>query len=89
LVEAPLRQRSKLAAQLGASCTPGPLAADTIGIDALHRTSAATVFAAGDTCTEHPYVAGAIAAGAQAAMIVAQSLLAEQFGMPYPPDGSH
>ncbi|TFV55807.1 NAD(P)/FAD-dependent oxidoreductase [Mycobacterium sp. PS03-16] len=86
LVEAPLRQRSKLAEQLGASCTPGPLAADTIGIDALHRTTAPTVFAAGDTCTEQPYVAGAIAAGAQAAMIVAQSLLSEQFGMPYPPD---
>lgn len=88
LVEAPLRQRSKLAEQLGAACTPGPLAADTIGIDALHRTSAPTVFAAGDTCTEHPYVAGSIASGAQAAMIIAQSLLAEQFGMPYPPDGS-
>lgn len=87
LVEAPLRQRDKLAAQLGASCMPGPLAADTIGIDALHRTSAPTVFAAGDTCTEQPYVAGAIAAGAQAAMIIAQSLLAEQFGMPYPPEG--
>lgn len=87
LVEAPLRQRSKLAEQLGASCTPGPLAADTIGVDALHRTTTPTVFAAGDTCTEQPYVAGAIAAGAQAAMIVAQSLLSEQFGMPYPPDG--
>jgi thioredoxin reductase len=86
LVEAPLRQRSKLAEQLGAACTPGPLAVDTIGIDALHRTSASTVFAAGDTCTEHPYVAGSIAGGAQAAMIVAQSLLSEQFGMPYPPE---
>jgi thioredoxin reductase len=86
LVEAPLRQRSKLAEQLGAACTPGPLAVDTIGIDALHRTSAPTVFAAGDTCTEHPYVAGSIASGAQAAMIVAQSLLSEQFGMPYPPE---
>lgn len=86
LVEAPLRQRSKLAEQLGASCTPGPLAVDTIGIDALHRTSAATVFAAGDVCTEQPFVAGAIAAGAQAAMIIAQSLLSEQFGMPYPPE---
>ncbi|KUI26419.1 NAD(P)/FAD-dependent oxidoreductase [Mycobacterium sp. GA-2829] len=86
LVEAPLRQRSKLAEQLGASCTPGPLAVDTIGIDALHRTSAPTVFAAGDVCTEQPYVAGSIAAGAQAAMIIAQSLLAEQFGMPYPPE---
>jgi len=86
LVEAPLRQRSKLAEQLGASCAPGPLAPDTVSIDALHRTSAQTVFAAGDVCTEHPYVAGSIAGGAQAAMIIAQSLLAEQFGMPYPPE---
>ncbi|UXA18402.1 NAD(P)/FAD-dependent oxidoreductase [Mycobacterium sp. SMC-4] len=85
LVEAPLRQRSRLAEQLGAMCTPGPLAADTISVDALHRTSAATVFAAGDVCTEQPYVAGAAAAGAQAAMIIVQSLLADEFGLPYPP----
>jgi thioredoxin reductase len=85
LVEAPLRQRSPLAEELGAACTPGPLAGDAIGIDALHRTSQATVFAAGDVCTEQPHVAGAIAAGSQAAMIITQSLLAEQFGLPYPP----
>lgn len=85
LVEAPLRQRSELAEQLGAACTPGPLAPDAIGVDSLHRTSEAAVFAAGDVCTEQPYVAGAIAAGSQAAMIIVQSLLADEFGMPYPP----
>ena len=63
LVETPLRQRSKLAEQLGAACTPGPLAPDTIGVHSLHRTSAAAIFAAGDVCTEQPYVAGSIAAG--------------------------
>ncbi len=88
LVEAPLRQRSRLAEQLGASCMPGPLATDAIGVDSLHRTSVPAVFAAGDTCTEQPYVAGAIAAGSQAAMIIVQSLLADEFGMPYPPTGS-
>lgn len=85
LVEAPLRQRSKLAEQLGAVCTPGPVAADSLGVDALYRTSAPTVFAAGDVCTEQPHVAGAVAAGSQAAMIIVQSLLADEFGLPYPP----
>jgi hypothetical protein len=35
--------------------------------------------------SDQPYIAGAIAAGSQAAMIVVQSLLAEEFGLPYPP----
>ena len=39
VVEAPLRQRSPLAEQLGATCTPGPLAADAIGVDEIHRTN--------------------------------------------------
>jgi thioredoxin reductase len=85
LVEAPLRQRSPLAEQLGASCTAGPLAPDSVSVDSLHRTATSTVFAAGDACTEHPHLAGAIAAGSEAAMIVVQSLLADQFGLPYPP----
>lgn len=85
LVEAPLRQRSRLAEQLGATCTDGPLAPDSIAVDPLHRTSVPAVFAAGDLCTEQPYVAGAIAAGSQAAMIIVQSLLADEFGLPYPP----
>jgi thioredoxin reductase len=85
LVEAPLRQRSPLAEQLGAKCTPGPLAPDAIGVDEIHRTSALDVFAAGDVCTEQPHLAGAIAAGSQAAMIIVQSLLADEFSLPYPP----
>jgi hypothetical protein len=44
------------------------------------------VFAAGDVCTEQPHLAGAIAAGSQAAMIIVQSLLADEFGLPYPPN---
>jgi thioredoxin reductase len=85
LVSAPLRQRSSLAEKLGASCTPGPLAPDAIEVDELFRTDMPTVFAAGDISTEHPHVAGAIAAGSNAAMIVVQSLLADEFGLPYPP----
>jgi thioredoxin reductase len=85
LVEAPLRQRSPLAEQLGAACTPGPLATDSIGVDEIHRTEAGGVFAAGDVCTKQPHLAGAVAAGSQAAMIIVQSLLADEFGLPYPP----
>ncbi|OMC38435.1 pyridine nucleotide-disulfide oxidoreductase [Mycobacterium sp. GA-1841] len=87
LVEAPLRQRSRLAEQLGAACTDGPLASDAVAGDSLHRTTARAVFVAGDACTEQPHLAGAIAAGAQAAMIIVQSLLADEFDLPYPPDG--
>jgi thioredoxin reductase len=85
LVEAPLSQRSRLAEQLGAACTPGPLAGDAIGVDQIHRTNVPTVFAAGDVCTEQPHLAGAVAAGSQAAMIIVQSLLSDDFGLPYPP----
>jgi thioredoxin reductase len=85
LVEAPLRQRSPLAEKLGVSCTSGPLAPDAIAVDGLFRTDVPIVFAAGDVCTEHPHIAGAIAAGSNAAMIVVQSLLADEFGLPYPP----
>ncbi len=85
LVEAPLRQRSPLAEQLGAACMPGPLASGAISVDEIHRTEAGGVFAAGDVCTKEPHLAGAIAAGSKAAMIVVQSLLADEFGLPYPP----
>ena len=85
LVEAPLRQRSRLAEQLGAACTQGPVAPDSIDVDSFQRTAVPTVFAAGDVCTEHPSLAGAIAAGSEAAMIVVQSLLADHFDLPYPP----
>ncbi|MGY4646516.1 thioredoxin reductase [Mycobacterium sp. URHB0021] len=82
LVEAPLRQRSRLAEQLGATCGPGPVAADAVAVDQIHRTDAGGVFAAGDVCTEQPHLAGVIAAGSQAAMMIVQSLLADEFGLP-------
>lgn len=85
LVEAPLRQRSALAGQLGAQCAEGALAPDAVDVDPLHRTTVHSVFAAGDTCTEEPSVAAAIAAGSEAAKIIVQSLLADEFGLPYPP----
>jgi thioredoxin reductase len=85
LVEAPLRQRTPLAEQLGATCAPSPLAADAIGVDEIHRTDVGGVFAAGDACTQQPHLAGAVAAGSQAAMIIVQNLLADEFGLPYPP----
>jgi thioredoxin reductase len=85
LVEAPMRQRSQLAEQLGAAIVASPVAPDATDVDALHRTRMPTVFAAGDVCTKHPHVAGAVASGAEAAMIIVQSLLAADFGLPYPP----
>jgi len=85
LVGAPMRPRSALAEKLGVTCTSSPMSADSIGIDGLFRTDAPAVFAAGDVCTEQPHVAGAIAAGSNAAMIIVQSLLADEFGLPYPP----
>jgi thioredoxin reductase len=88
LVEAPLRQRSSLPETLGASCLSG-VAPESIRVDALFRTDHPAVFAAGDVCTEQPHVAGAVAAGSNAAMIVVQSLLADQFALPYPPRQSH
>ena len=87
LVEAPLRQRSPLAAELNVARVAGPLAAETIEVDSLHRTSVPGVFAAGDVCAEQPHVAGAGAAGSQAAMTIVQTLLADEFGLPFPPAG--
>lgn len=85
LVEAPLRQRSPLAEQLGAACEPGAPATGAVGVDKLFGTEGAGVFAAGDVCTEEPHLASSIATGSQAAMIIVQSLLADEFGLPYPP----
>ena len=87
LVEAPLRQRSPLAETLGIACAASQLALDAVTVDGVYRTEARDVFAAGDVCTEQPHVAGAIAGGSNSAMIVVQSLLADEFGLPYPPTG--
>ncbi|MDT5098024.1 MAG: hypothetical protein QOC76_1761 [Mycobacterium sp.] len=84
LVEAPLRQRSPLAQQLGVAYTAGPVGVDEINVDALHRTTVDGVFAAGDNCTKHPSLADAINAGSKAAMMIVQSLLADEYGLPYP-----
>lgn len=85
LVEAPLGQRSSLAEELGAGYVPSALASDAIAVDEQFRTSHPGVFAAGDVCTQQPHLAGAIAGGSNAAMIIVQSLLADEFGLPYPP----
>jgi thioredoxin reductase len=61
------------------------LRTEPLGVDAIHRTNVGGVFAAGDVCTEQPHIAGAIASGSQAAMIIVQSLLADEFGLPFPP----
>ena len=73
------------AEKLGATCTSGAMGPDAISVDEFFRTDVPLVFAAGDVCTEQPHVAGAIAAGSNSAMIVVQSLLAEELGLPYPP----
>ena len=67
-----------------------PVRRDPLGVGRHQRrrdppTEAGGVFAAGDVCTKEPHLAGAIAAGSKAAMIVVQSLLADEFGLPYPP----
>jgi thioredoxin reductase len=85
LVDAPLRQRSPLAEELGVRLVQGSAAVDKVDADALHRTSVPTVFAAGDVSTQHPHVAGAVDSGSRAAMIIVQSLLSDEFGLPFPP----
>jgi thioredoxin reductase len=81
LVAAPLHQRSGLAGKFGVEL----VSPDQVGVDALHRTNVPNVFAAGDICTRQPHVAGAVDLGSKAAMIIVQSLLAEDVGLPYPP----
>lgn len=85
LVEAPIRQRSRLAEQLGAGCASGTAGTESLAVDEFYRTTVGGVFAAGDVCTEEPHIVDAIASGSQAGRIVVQSLLADEFGLPYPP----
>jgi thioredoxin reductase len=78
LVHATLHQRSGLAAQLGAAASePGPIAADAVEVDAMFRTTAPGVSAAGDVSTRAPSVAAAVAAGSMAAAMVVHGLTAE------------
>jgi thioredoxin reductase len=80
LVAAPLRQRSPLAADLGVELDP----AGTIVVDELGRTSVPGVFAAGDVAGTIQMVSAALGAGAAAGAYVHQSLLAEQYELPFP-----
>lgn len=78
LVATTLHQRSPLAEQLGArTAEPTPIAQDPVEVDALYRTTAPGVFAAGDVSAQMPQVAAAIAAGSMAAAAVVQSLLTD------------
>jgi thioredoxin reductase len=81
-----LHQRSGLAEQLGAE--PGevtPFGEAPVKVDALCRTTAPGVFAAGDLSTQlPPQVASAMAAGSLAAVSIVQSLLADDCGLPVP-----
>ena len=85
LVEAPLRKRAPLAEQLGVAAESGPDGAETLVVDDIYRTNVDGLFAAGDVCTDQPHIVGAIASGSEAGMIIVQSLLADEFGLPYPP----
>jgi thioredoxin reductase len=85
LVEAPLRQRSPLAEQLGVEYTNGSVAVDEIKVDQIHRTTVDGVFAAGDNCTDQPHLPSTMEKGSKAGMMIVQSLLSEEYGMPYPP----
>jgi thioredoxin reductase len=85
LVEAPLRQRTPLAEKLGVQLRSGSATPDQVDVDALHQTSVPNVFAAGDLCTHQPHVTGAIDSGSRAAMSIVQSLLADEYALPYPP----
>lgn len=79
-----MRQRSDLAAQLGASTASGPLAIDAVVIDALHRTSTPGLFAAGDLTARMPQVAACVADGSMAAMSIIRNLLTDDVGLPTP-----
>ncbi len=86
VVTTTLERRSRLAEQLGAAChSGGPVVTDPIDVDKLGRTTVPGLFAAGDVCTQTPQVANAIATGSVAATAMVESLLAEDFGLPFPP----
>jgi thioredoxin reductase len=85
LVPVTAAQRSPLAAQLGAEhAEPGPVVADAVVVDAMFRTTADGVSAAGDLSAQLPQVAGAISAGSLAAVGVVQGLMAEDHGLETP-----
>lgn len=78
LVAAPMRQRSGLAAALGATAGPGhPGAVDPVEARNGAAPQAPGVFVAGDLTGEMPSVASAIASGSRAAAAVVQSLMGD------------
>jgi thioredoxin reductase len=86
LVPVTVRQRSTLAAGLGAEpAEPGPVVVDALVVDTMFRTTAPGVSAAGDVSAQLQQVAGAISAGSLAAVGVVQGLMAEDHGLEAPP----
>jgi len=78
LVPVTLHQRSPLAVQLGAALRePGPVAAEAVDVDAMHRTREPGLLAAGDASEQMPSVVNAIAAGSKAAAAVVAALMTE------------
>jgi len=78
LVPVTTHQRSPLAALLGADLRePGPVAADAVDVDAMQRTSAPGLLAAGDASEQMPSVASAVAAGSKAAAAIVGALMTE------------
>lgn len=89
LVATTMRQRDRLARQLGLDAAPaGVVAEDPVWVDPMCRTSIPGVFAAGDLTVAMPQVASAIAAGARAAAAVVQSLASDDYGLPLAPVGT-
>jgi thioredoxin reductase len=77
LVRAPLKQRSALAAELGAALTD----ADQIDVDEFGQTTVPRLYAAGDLCLQVPQVSTAIAAGAVAGATINDHLVADEYGV--------
>ena len=71
-----LHQRSPLAERLGAAAAdPNPIFADGLVVDAMARTTADGVSAAGDVTGDMPSVANAIAAGSRAGAMIVHDLM--------------
>jgi thioredoxin reductase len=77
LVPAPLRQRSALAAELGAELTER----GTVDVDFVGQTTVPGLYAAGDISAAMQQVGGAIADGSRAAAAINDSLIAEEYGV--------
>ena len=80
LVPVTLHQRSRLAEELGAAVSSGPLAADAIDVDARFSTTVPGLFAAGDASALMPSVTAAVATGNAAAAMLVGGLMAGEPG---------